>query len=196
MKLMVDMGTKRNYHDFLGVDIQIIAAIRMFLVNSCYGSGIRPTLDEVNNFYKQFIENDDVIKELIIHKIRPLWSSSSIKSVALAFYLSGDKQYVTEIINSIIDKNINNKNILQLAYIKLSERSYRDFELTKLSMSIFDEKCKDYKILKLMSDLSIPIFFRQALDNIGWSHYYIKYLPSINLTRGKKNEKHRLGIVP
>ena len=125
-----------------------------------------------------------------------MWSNANIKSVAVAYYLSDPliQEYVINIIQAMTNKDIDGKPIIQKAYMKVYDRTYSTSEKSKIAMILFNPKCADYKIIKINKYVSLPKFFRNCLDDIGFSHYYKRLLPYINqerkiIKKRKKDEK-------
>lgn len=192
MDLMVDQALKRNSADILKKDLNTLATINKFLSNSTYGSGFKPSISKLNEFHIKYLEDDDLICSLLKKIQKPLWANANYKSVALAYYLSGNdsvKEYVVDLISCIINKEIDKHSILGKVLLKISERSYSNVEHTKIAMILFNPDCAKYKIVKIMPNLSIPLFFRKHLDTIGFGDYYSELLPVIAEEKNKRYAK-------
>lgn len=167
MDLMVDIGKKRTISDLTGMNSWIVSPIRL-LLSITKNNNRYVSTSEVLNFYKCFLEQDENFTDLLKRKKAPAWATTETKLVAIAFYISNEenREYVINLINSILTNNIEEHPIL-LKYILRCSRSPPDRHTRiRLAITLFDKKNKD---LKVMNSYLKPLspFFRELLMEAG-----------------------------
>jgi len=154
MDLKCDLGLKRNNADLTGIN-QYISSVINFLIR-CTTSIKYPSANDVLNFYNKYIKGDEFLENILTKIVPPLWSSSRIKAIAVAYYLKDEenKEYVAEIISYLINKDTSKQSeLLSSLYIKLTERKYVSTDVMRLAIILFDKNNKNKKQIRLQTDI-------------------------------------------
>jgi hypothetical protein len=154
MDLNCDLGLKRNNSDLTGINQYTTSTINFLIKRT---TNIKhPTANDVLYFYNKYIKDDEFLENTLTKIVPPLWSSSSIKGIAVAFYLKNEenKEYVSEIISYLINKEtLKQPELLSSLYIKLTERKYVSTDIMRLAIILFDSNNKNKKQMRLQNDI-------------------------------------------
>ena len=168
MDLMVDIGKKRTISDMTNIHPRIVAPI-FSLLKLCVNRKYEIlNISHVFDFYKIFVENDEILINLLRRKKTNLWSDAYFKSIAIAYYISNqeNKEYVTDLVNSILQEDLEDHPILLKYIFRVSRQKIDRATYSRLAVNLFDKKNKNAKLLKIYEKPLAPLL-RNLLTEAG-----------------------------